>query len=851
MTIVFDLEQLYLLKRVHPDWVLLLGDKSKNPSRLVGAWKDITSQSMQDLEALVAKAQACEVEAWNFGPRSGLGDLACLDWDWEFLAYRWTKHFGDRAKTLTFRTPNMGYRMLYLTSENENSSPFKRHLHMEFENGGYVAVGGFAEDCEGIKQPYVGFLDVAIKVDNAIIADTKAFLCEQLERYDFLRFNCISAIVDRKHIRLDHFQRLALVAFMVSKGFLDDEIQDFFKTVYGSEGRRDFDYGITQSQVASAHLFHERGGKPHPCTAKMNPDTGHVSTPLFQVFGASIDKCSGCIRKLQATNSAKEVKDQRLEEVLDRLRSEYTFKTPMDLRDLYYYCDGIYKPAECLVEGLLERELGASASSHFVDEVLEHLKRGSYVERSLFNRYEGSVPVLNGLLSLTTLELKPFDPNCIFTYKLNIHFNPTSKYPVWQTFLDQILPKDDQALLQEYMGYCILPAMPKHKMMWFYGRGRNGKGRVIATVEAIIGVENCSYLELGEFDGEHRFALAQLYGKLVNVSSEPFTTGSLQTPLLKKITGEDTLDAEVKGKQKRLTFRNVAKAFVLGNEFPKVDDTSLAFEDRTLILKFPNEFKGKSQIDNIERTWLSDPVEVSGIFNWMLEGLQRLVKNGDFTISKTTQEVMLEFKRLSDPFAAWVEDNCVLGSEEFFCRKVSFEDYKNYVDQELGRVPDTERRFFQRLRDMPKVKEYKTRTERGFLGIGLKSKEQSQEAQTKIDAVADVAEVAGSLEPKKITPKADEDFVERKISAEAATVLLKQKNSAGCSDKLVLRVLPSQGEPCEGANSAGCDCGFGSEHYLISPEGNKSAWCKAHLNKILSAYDPTSYEIHYGLEGDT
>ena len=85
MTIAFDLNELYLLKRVHPEWVLLMGDKSKNPSRLVGAWKDITSQSMQDLEALVDKAQRSEVEAWNFGPRSGLGGLACLDWDWEFL----------------------------------------------------------------------------------------------------------------------------------------------------------------------------------------------------------------------------------------------------------------------------------------------------------------------------------------------------------------------------------------------------------------------------------------------------------------------------------------------------------------------------------------------------------------------------------------------------------------------------------------------------------------------------------------------------------------------------------------------------------------------------------------------
>ena len=97
-----------------------------------------------------------------------------------FLAYRWSKHFGDRAKTLTFRTPNMGYRMLYTTSEKENSSPFKRHLHMEFENGGYVAVGGFAEDCEGNKQPYVRLSDAPIRVDNAVIADTKTFLGEHV-----------------------------------------------------------------------------------------------------------------------------------------------------------------------------------------------------------------------------------------------------------------------------------------------------------------------------------------------------------------------------------------------------------------------------------------------------------------------------------------------------------------------------------------------------------------------------------------------------------------------------------------------------------------------------------------------
>ena len=41
MTIVFDVEELYLLKQAYPSWVLLLDDKTKNPSRLVGIKKGL------------------------------------------------------------------------------------------------------------------------------------------------------------------------------------------------------------------------------------------------------------------------------------------------------------------------------------------------------------------------------------------------------------------------------------------------------------------------------------------------------------------------------------------------------------------------------------------------------------------------------------------------------------------------------------------------------------------------------------------------------------------------------------------------------------------------------------------
>ena len=90
---------------------------------------------------------------------------------------------------------------------------------------------------------------------------------------------------------------------------------------------------------------------------------------------------------------------------------------------------------------------------------------------------------------------------------------------------------------------------------------------------------------------------------------------------------------------------------------------------------------------------MEDPTEVSGIFNWMLEGLHRLGVNHDFALSKTTKEIILEFKRTSDPIGSWIEDNCIFEVEGFVSRKAAFEDYKNYADQELGKTPETERRF--------------------------------------------------------------------------------------------------------------------------------------------------------------
>ncbi|TRZ48413.1 MAG: hypothetical protein D4S01_10350 [Dehalococcoidia bacterium] len=193
-------------------------------------------------------------------------------------------------------------------------------------------------------------------------------------------------------------------------------------------------------------------------------------------------------------------------EALSILNKKFTVICPTDTKELRGYNDGHYAPCETRVHEVLEENYGENLKSYFVEESVKHLQRGNYIERKEINKFTNKIPVKNGLLNLLTGDLEKFTPYEIFTYKLNVEYHPSAECPEWLKFLNETLRKEDVPLLQEIMGYCLLPEMPFHKLFWFYGSGRNGKDRVIKTLEFIFGEENTSHLNLGEFRETRRFS---------------------------------------------------------------------------------------------------------------------------------------------------------------------------------------------------------------------------------------------------------------------------------------------------------------------------------------------------------
>jgi putative DNA primase/helicase len=170
----------------------------------------------------------------------------------------------------------------------------------------------------------------------------------------------------------------------------------------------------------------------------------------------------------------------------------------------------------------------------------------------------------------------------------------------------------------------------------------------------------------------NNFARNRLYGKMANLFADLPDMALQNTGFFKMMTGGDSMYADVKFKD-GFDFFNHAKLIFSCNKLPVAYDETDAFFRRWVFLTFPNKFEGSAVKQNILEE-ITTEEEMSGLLNWALEGLTRLLKNKDFTNSRKTEEIRDYYERMSSPIAAFLND------------KVSEEANGRVTKQELYRA---------------------------------------------------------------------------------------------------------------------------------------------------------------------
>ncbi len=322
---------------------------------------------------------------------------------------------------------------------------------------------------------------------------------------------------------------------------------------------------------------------------------------------------------------------------------------------------GIYQPdALSYINAQVAEKLGEHYDINKESQVEAFIRAKTYREIPEANKE--LIATKNGVLNVATLEFHPFSPEFYIFNAVPVVYDPKAKCELFMQKLSEWTSEDGQLLLQEHVGSALYKDNTRfQRALMLTGLRQNGKSTFLHAVRAMLGADNVSAVALDILgDSGRRFVIAQLYNRLANICADIPPKPMKETDTFKKAVAGDLLEGEFKFQQ-AFQFVPYAKLFFSANELPPMTGKDVeAFMVRWDIVDFPNSFlPGDPRRDPELLRKLTTPGELSGMLNWALEGLRRLLDRGHFSDNLTLEEKAKEWSIRADAVKVFTEERVV------------------------------------------------------------------------------------------------------------------------------------------------------------------------------------------------
>lgn len=297
----------------------------------------------------------------------------------------------------------------------------------------------------------------------------------------------------------------------------------------------------------------------------------------------------------------------------------------------------------------------------------------------------------NGLYNALENTLSEHSADYYSTVQLAVNYNPAADCPLFKRFLADSMEGDmaQVALLQEMLGYFLIPVNSAQKCFVIVGAAGAGKSVLLRVLnELLLGRENVSNVSWQALN--ERFKTAELFGKLANIFADLPTKNIDDNGVFKALVGEDFLTVEKKNKNP-FSFQSTARLLFSCNSIPKnYGDRSEGFYRRLIIIRFlhtvPKERRDPTLLEKFRG-------EADGIFMFALAGLQRLMRNNyEFSVTEVNEMELQQYREESDSMLSFVKEYCEVGEDYEVGSTELFGRYKSYCE-DCGMKPYAQRTF--------------------------------------------------------------------------------------------------------------------------------------------------------------
>lgn len=342
----------------------------------------------------------------------------------------------------------------------------------------------------------------------------------------------------------------------------------------------------------------------------------------------------------------------------------------------------------------------AAVHHHFQDELVKQFFATAWKFRKRQTKGRTLINLCNGTLEITQgqFNLRKFDKDEFLTYKLPFDYSHGDKCPMFEKFLNRVLPDiGKQLVLQDFISSIFIPRelMKIEKVLVLYGNGANGKSVLADIITALFGNTNISNYGMANLCSDKSYNRSELQNKLLNFSSE--FSGKMDNGIFKQLASCEPCEVRPIYKQPYI-MEDYAKLAFNCNQLPKEVENTTGYFRRFLIIEFDQTIPENERDLSLAQKIIS--AELPGVLNWVLVGLQRVLKNKRLSECDAVEQANNEYRQSADSVLSWIEDaNFQQSSESMTLLKTAYEMYREYC-KENGNYPLSSKNLRKRLDDL-------------------------------------------------------------------------------------------------------------------------------------------------------
>jgi P4 family phage/plasmid primase-like protien len=268
----------------------------------------------------------------------------------------------------------------------------------------------------------------------------------------------------------------------------------------------------------------------------------------------------------------------------------------------------------------------------------------------------------NKVLKVTPdcVEVLDHDEDYRFTRSLEVDYDPTARHDLFLATLEATWDEpEDRLLYQLLWGNVFIPDARYESSPVLYGEAGAGKDTIMASPMAIFGPPERGLItnfSIAQICDPKSYSLPQLQFAAVNVCTELNSKEVEDSSIFKTIVSGGTLPArQIYDKPFNMT--TPCKIFSLSNNMPEFRGGTDAERRRLRFLRC-NHKPATVDVSLKERLRAIHP----GTLNWMLEGLQLLLRMGVKTMpygGVASREVHERFFANNDPLNGFITTYCI------------------------------------------------------------------------------------------------------------------------------------------------------------------------------------------------